>query len=115
MKSIIGNVHDETAISMTWDTVEHRIAEFNSILRDWTGYFYQGLVLKHCRILQRYTKRRIRRWLVKKHKRRGRSGYRLYPDALVAYVRFDERGVETERKPPRHIPTLPMGKSPLPA
>ncbi|MCF5517931.1 hypothetical protein GIV66_08695 [Pseudomonas sp. PA-3-11C] len=35
-------------------------------------------MLKHYRILQRYTERRIRRWLVKKHKRRGRSGYRLY-------------------------------------
>ncbi|WP_198424409.1 group II intron maturase-specific domain-containing protein [Pseudomonas fluorescens] len=83
MKSIIGKIHDETAISMTWDAVEHRIAELNSILRGWAGYFDQGPVLKHYRILQRYTERRIRRWLVKKHKRRGRSGYRLYPDAFL--------------------------------
>lgn len=83
MKSIIGKIHDETAISMTWDAAEHRIAELNSILRGWAGYFDQGPVLKHYRILQRYTERRIRRWLVKKHKRRGRSGYRLYPDAVV--------------------------------
>lgn len=83
MKSIIGKIHDETAISMTWDTVEHRMAELNSILRGWSGYFDQGPVLKHYRILQRYTERRIRRWLVKKHKRRGRSGYRLYPDAFL--------------------------------
>lgn len=144
MKPIIGKIHDETAISMTWGAVEHRIAELNSIPRGWAGYFDQGPVLKHYRILQRYTERRIRRWLVKKHKRLGRSGYRLYldaflygklglhplatqmadvssakaidlgrkPDALVAHVRFDERGVETERKPPRHIPTLPMGTAP---
>ncbi|MBV4481177.1 group II intron maturase-specific domain-containing protein [Pseudomonas khavaziana] len=83
MKSIIGKIHDETAISMTWDTVEHRIVELNSILRGWAGYFDQGPVLKHYRILQRYTERRIRRWLVKKHKRRGRSVYRLYPDAFL--------------------------------
>ncbi|MBV4483821.1 group II intron maturase-specific domain-containing protein [Pseudomonas khavaziana] len=78
MKSIIGTIHNEAAISMTWDAVEHRIAELNSILRGWAGYFD----LKHYRILQRYIERRIRRWLVKKHKRRDRSGYRLHPDAF---------------------------------
>ncbi|MCO6692807.1 MULTISPECIES: group II intron maturase-specific domain-containing protein [Pseudomonas] len=75
MKAIIGKIHDETAISMTWDTAENRIAELNSIIRDWAGYFDQGPVLKSYQILQTYTERRIRRWLVNKHKQRGRSGY----------------------------------------
>ncbi|EPZ6036735.1 reverse transcriptase domain-containing protein [Pseudomonas aeruginosa] len=83
MKAIIGKIHDETAISMTWDTAENRIAELNSIIRGWAGYFDQDPVLKSYQILQTYTERRIRRWLVNKHKQRGRSGYRLYPDAFL--------------------------------
>lgn len=83
MKAIIGKIHDETAISMTWDSAENRIAELNSIIRGWAGYFDQGPVLKSYQILQTYTERRIRRWLVNKHKQRGRSGYRLYPDAFL--------------------------------
>lgn len=43
LKSIIGNIHDETAISMTRDAVERRIAELNSILRGWDATLIKGL------------------------------------------------------------------------
>lgn len=75
-------IHDETSVRWVTKTAESRVRELNLLLRGWTGYFNQGPVAREYRIIQRYTERRLRRWLMKKHKRRG-TGYRHYPDEYL--------------------------------
>jgi len=83
IRSLIQRIHDETAHGMTWTSTEDRVSRVNSLIRGWAGYFNQGPVLKSYHHVQRYTERRLRRWLVMKHKQRGRSGYRLYSDEYL--------------------------------
>ncbi len=77
-----GKVHDETSTRWVQDSPEKRVLELNRILRGWCGYFDQGPVYRPYRHLRNYTERRLRRWLMKKHKRRG-TGYRQYPDEFL--------------------------------
>jgi len=72
-------IHEETSRRWNTTTVEKRVQEINTILRGWCGYFNQGPVAEAYRIVQRYTERRLRRWLMNKHGWRG-TGYRQYPD-----------------------------------
>lgn len=83
LKRVIKRVHDETAITTTWDSVERRIDRVNAVVRGWAGYFNQGPILEAYRILERYAANRIRRWLVKKHRHRGTKGYRRFPDSML--------------------------------
>ncbi len=82
LSRILRRIHDETSRRWTPTPVEKRVEEINAIVRGWCGYFDQGPVADEYRILRRYTERRLRRWLMKKHKRRG-TGYRQYPDEIL--------------------------------
>jgi group II intron reverse transcriptase/maturase len=75
-------IHDETSGRWTPKSAEDRVRELNQILRGWCGYFDQGPVGRERWIVRRYVERRLRRWLMKKHKRRG-TGYRQYPDKFL--------------------------------
>jgi hypothetical protein len=75
-------IHDETSVQWLSKSIEDRIDELNPVLRGWLNYFNQGPVLKECKALRKYTEKRLRRWLVKKHKQRG-TGYRQYSDEFL--------------------------------
>jgi group II intron reverse transcriptase/maturase len=79
IQRVCRKIHDETSPRWNQTPVEKRILEINLILRGWCGYFDQGPVAAVYRTVDRYTARRVRRWLMKKHGRRG-TGYRQYPD-----------------------------------
>lgn len=79
---VLEKIHEETSRRWNQDPVEKRIEELNLILRGWCGYFDQGPLYRTYRKVKNYTERRIRRWLMKKHKRRG-TGYRQYPDEYL--------------------------------
>ena len=83
LRSVIGKIHEETSRRWLLSTKEIRIAKINSILRGWCNYFSQGPVLPSYHILRRYTEKRFRRWLVNKHKLRGTTGYRQFPDEYL--------------------------------
>ena len=51
----------------------------NRLLRGWAEYFCLGPVSKSYEALDRYTIRRLRRWLRDKHKV-GSHGYKRFPD-----------------------------------
>lgn len=76
---LLARIHDETSRQWLLMSAENRVGEINRALRGWCGYFDQGPVLPTYRKIRRYTERRLRRWLMRKHKRRG-TGYRQYPD-----------------------------------
>jgi hypothetical protein len=79
---VIEKIHDETARRWNLDSAEHRVAELNALLRGWAGYFNQGRVTPIYRVIQQYTARRLRRWLMGKRGKRG-TGYRQYPDEYL--------------------------------
>ena len=53
--------------------------ELNQAIQGWVNYFRDGPIVATCRIIQPYAIRRLRRWLMSKHKFGG-PGYRRYPD-----------------------------------
>jgi RNA-directed DNA polymerase len=82
MKRIVKKIHDETAIRWSPTTADSRVKKLNLILRGWSNYFNQGPVLKDYERIKKYTERRIRRFLVRKHKLKG-TGYKQYPEAFL--------------------------------
>jgi len=62
------------------------VQRLNRLLRGWAGYFCLGPVSNSYRALDRYTIRRLRRWLCHKHKV-GSHGYTRFPDAYF-YARL---------------------------
>jgi hypothetical protein len=83
LKKVVQKIHDETSRQWLMSTAEIRVIQINAILRGWCGYFNQGPVLASYKILRRYTERRLRRWLANKHKLRGTTGYRQFPDEYL--------------------------------
>ena len=75
-------IREETSRRWLTSAVAKRVEELNTVLRGWCGYFDQGPVHQAHRRLRQYTERRLRRWLMRKHKRRG-TGYRQYPDEYL--------------------------------
>lgn len=85
ISKLLKKIHDETSTRWLLTSPQERVEKLNPILRGWCGYFNQGPVLKAYGTIRWYTERRMRRWLMKKHKRQG-TGYRQYPDAYLYEV-----------------------------
>lgn len=100
---VLGKIHDETSTRWITSTTEKRVEEINRIVRGWCGYFNQGPVINIYRNIRKYTERRLRRWLMKKHKRRG-TGYRQYPDQHLY-------GTLALFKPPERLADLSKAKA----
>ena len=83
LKKVVKKIHYETSRQWLLSTAEIRVCAINRILRGWCGYFNQGPVLPSYKALRRYTEKRFRRWLVNKHKIRGTTGYRQFPDEFL--------------------------------
>ncbi len=79
ISKLIGKIHDETAQRWNQSEPKERVEKINRILRGWCNYFNQGPVFREYQYVREYTARRLRRWLMRKHKRRG-TGCRQYPD-----------------------------------
>src|SRR5690606_34571035 len=77
IKRVMKEVHDMT--TSRWNALgpESRIERLNPLLRGWAGYFNQGPVKQAYRLLDNYTARRLRIWLMRRRGKRG-TGYRQY-------------------------------------
>jgi hypothetical protein len=82
LRKIIRKIRDETSVRWSMTTAESRVKELNPIIRGWCNYFNQGPVIPPYRIIRKYTERRIRRFLAKKHKLSG-TGYKQFPDSYL--------------------------------
>ena len=58
------------------------IARLNTTARGWVNYFYYGNCSKAFAHLKNYTEERVRVYLSRKHRLRGR-GYKKYPNAYL--------------------------------
>ena len=82
IKRVLRKVHDATSSRWFNKDVQSRIDELNPLLRGWAGYFNQGPVTDSYRLVQDYTRRRLRIWLMRKQGRKG-TGYRQYSDQCL--------------------------------
>lgn len=82
IRRIIERLHDETTSRWNLEPAERRVAVLNALLRGWSGYFNQGRVIRAYRIVQKYTRGRLQRWLVRRTGRKG-TGYRQYPNEYL--------------------------------
>jgi RNA-directed DNA polymerase len=72
-------IHDMTSRNMVWADVEDRIVRLNRLLDGWANYFCLGSVSKAYRLVDQYTRHRLRQWLRAKHKLQGQAKSR-FPD-----------------------------------
>jgi group II intron reverse transcriptase/maturase len=100
VQRVCRKIHEETSRRWNSTTIEKRVLEVNRIVRGWCGYFNQGPVTRAYILVRRYTERRLRRWLMRKHKRRG-TGYRQYPDRYLYEVQGLYKPMAPSRGQPR--------------
>src|SRR5690606_16215290 len=82
VKRLMREVHDATTSRWNALDVQSRIEQLNPLLRGWAGYFSQGPVGRIYRLIDDYTARRLRIWLMRRQGKRG-TGYRQYPDEFL--------------------------------
>lgn len=71
VKSLLARIHERTTSQWYADEPENTITVLSRLLRGWCGYFDQGPVMPIYDLIRRYTERRVRRWLMRRTKRRG--------------------------------------------
>ena len=86
IRRVIERLHAETDRRTGLLDTAVIVQRINRLLQGWAGYFCLGPVSKSYRALDRYTIRRLRRWLCCKHKV-GSHGYTRFPDAYF-YTRL---------------------------
>jgi RNA-directed DNA polymerase len=79
---LLREIHEQT--TSQWNASEPgvRVKVLNEMIRGWAGYFNQGPVVNIYKRIQAYTDGRLRRWLMRRRKKRG-TGYRQYPDEVL--------------------------------
>jgi RNA-directed DNA polymerase len=86
IRRVVERLHAETDLRTGLLDTALIVQRINRLLQGWAGYFCLGPVSKSYRALDRYTIRRLRRWLCRKHKV-GSHGYTRFPDAYF-YTRL---------------------------
>lgn len=75
-------ISERTDRRTTGQDVRVVVNDLNRKLRGWSNYFSVGTVVPAYKIVLKHARRRLRRWLCKKHKVRG-AGYNRFPDTLL--------------------------------
>jgi len=79
LRRVIERLRAETALRTGLLDTALIVQRINRLLRGWAEYFCLGPVSNSYRAIDRYTLRRLRRWLCNKHKV-GSHGYTRFPD-----------------------------------
>lgn len=81
-KRLISSLRAQTSTRYTQTDLKEKVSHLNRLLRGWCNYFDLGPVWPVYSYVMRYTRGRLRRWLQRKHKRKG-AGYRQYSDECL--------------------------------
>jgi group II intron reverse transcriptase/maturase len=74
VQAICDKISEVTRHQTTFRTVGEQVTKLNQMLVGWANYFRLGYVTAAWRIVQQHARRRLRRWLRRKHKERtGRA------------------------------------------
>ena len=68
IKRLIGKIHEQTDRRTCLLDAEEMVERLNRMLGGWANYFCLGPFSKAYSTVDRYTNRRLRRWLCRKHK-----------------------------------------------
>jgi len=82
VKKLLERIHERTTSQWYWNSPENTVTDISRLLRGWCGYFDQGPVLQVYDRIRRYVERRVRRWLMRRTKRRG-TGFAQIPDGYL--------------------------------
>jgi len=82
VQRICDQIGEETAANRTQLEPENVVKRLNRMLNGWANYFCLGPVSKARRAVDQHARDRLRQWLRRKHKRRGR-GTAQYPDQYL--------------------------------
>ena len=88
IKRIVDSITEETNRCRTLLDAEWIVGRLNRKLTGWANYFCLGPVSPAYRAINTHTTQRLRRWLCKKHKVRGK-GWSRYPDQYL----YEELGL----------------------
>ena len=82
IKRMVDSITEETDRCRTMLEVEAVVGRLNRKLTGWANYFCLGPVSPAYRAINTHVTQRLRRWLCKKHKVRGK-GWSRYPDQYL--------------------------------
>jgi group II intron reverse transcriptase/maturase len=80
IQAVCRRISELTNRRWCWRDVEEQVAQLNRIMVGWANYFCQGPVGKPYRMVTGHARRRLRRWLCKKHKVQKGQAITRYPD-----------------------------------
>ena len=78
VRRIIGKIREATERRVLWRSAEEMVKGLNRTLVGWANYYSLGPVHKAYGAIDRYTPRRLRRWLCNKHKNPRNTGARRF-------------------------------------
>jgi RNA-directed DNA polymerase len=82
IKRVCDAIRDETGRHRTTQSADRLVKRLNAKLIGWANYFRLGPVSPAYRAVDAHAKRRLRKWLCKKHRVQG-QGYNRYPDQYL--------------------------------
>jgi len=82
VRRMIEKVHEQTTRKTLYVQDAEQVKQLNLMLRGWANYFSLGPVNSAYRAIDAYTKKRLRRWLGKKHKK-DTGAHACYPDKYL--------------------------------
>ena len=99
IQAICRRISDWTSIRWCWLEAEEQVTRLNRLLVGWANYFCLGPVSPAYQRINNHARERLRRWLCRKHKQRGR-GYSRFPDEYL----HQELGLVQLRLSDRNVP-----------
>lgn len=94
VQRVCRTISEQTSRRWTPTAAEERVARLNRLLVGWSNYFCLGPVSPAYAAVDRHARRRLRRWLCRKHKVQGRGTSRFPDESLyreLGLVRLPER------------------------
>jgi len=99
VQSICREVSKLTGRYTRYLPTEEQVGRLNRMLRGWANYFSQGTVKQAYNAVDRHTRRRLRRWLCKKHKVQGQGHTRFSDLHLIGQFGLVQLGTRYANYP----------------